>query len=286
MRVCFIGAGPGDPELLTVRGLSRIGEADIIVYAGSLVNPALLQHARRGAEVLDSASMTLEQVTDVYRRHSAEPGLIARLHTGDPSIYGAVQEQIDFCREAGIPVEVVPGVSSMSAAAAALEQELTLPGISQTVILSRAAGRTPVPGGEDLARLAATGSTLALFLSVQRIREVADTLMTALPTDTPAAVVYRASWPEQTILRGTLSTIAAVVREAGIDRQAVVIVGKVLSGAYERSQLYDPGFSHGFRRGGVTGSEGEHGGAGGDGGGKGGADGVGEDSDASGRGHR
>jgi len=283
MTVCFIGAGPGDPDLLTMRGLSRIREADIIVYAGSLVNPALLEHARRGAEVLDSASMTLEQVTDVYRRHAAEPGLIARLHTGDPSIYGAVQEQIDFCRGAGISIEVVPGVSSVSAAAAALEQELTLPGISQTVILSRAAGRTPVPAGEDLVRVAATGSTLALFLSVQRMGEVAETLMTALPADTPVAVVYRASWPEQTILRGTLSTIAAGVREAGIDRQAVVIVGRVLAGAYERSRLYDPGFSHGFRRGSVTGAEGEVGRAGGDDGGKDDADGVGEDADASGR---
>lgn len=254
MKVYFIGAGPGDPELLTLKGLRLLTEADIVIYAGSLVNPEILASAKPGAEILDSAGMSLNEVSAVYLRAKPEPGIIARLHTGDPSLYGAIQEQMDFCRRENIPFEVVPGVSSFSAAAAALEQELTLPGVTQTVVITRAAGRTPVPEKEDLALLARPRPTMVLFLSIDKIGEAAGKLAASYPAGTPAAVVYRASWPDQRIIRGTLEDIAGKVREAGIGRQALVFVGEALGawndpGIYEASRLYDPSFSHGFRKG-------------------------------------
>jgi precorrin-4/cobalt-precorrin-4 C11-methyltransferase len=264
MKVFFVGAGPGDPDLITVKGQELINRADIIVFAGSLVNPALLpsqQEAGNGKQkIYDSASMDLEEVTAVYGANKDREGTIVRLHTGDPAIYGAIQEQIDFCRDKKIPFEVVPGVSSFSAAAAVLEQELTLPGVSQSVILSRISGRTKTPPGEDIGLLAAHRASMVLFLSAGKLKETVEKLKQGYPTETPVAVVYRAGWPDQKIVRGTLSTIEEKTRKAGITRQALIIVGRVLGAThrgatqkdtqhnYEKSKLYDPGFSHGYRK--------------------------------------
>lgn len=250
MRVAFIGAGPGDPELITVKGARLVAEADVVIYAGSLVNPALLSGARPGIPVFDSAGMTLEEVLAVYEEHKDEAGLIARLHTGDPSMYGAIQEQLDFCAGLGIETEVVPGVSSVFAAAAALRRELTLPGVSQTLILTRAPGRTPVPEAESLSSLATHGATMAVFLSAGLVDEVVRSLEPSYGPDVPVRVVHRASWPDERVIAGRLSDIAARVAEAKLRGQAMILVGPVLDpGSYERSKLYDPGFSHGCRTG-------------------------------------
>ena len=254
MKVVFVGAGPGAPDLITVRGRDFLSRADIVIYAGSLVNPELLAYAPEAAEIYNSAPMDLDEVTAVYLRNREAGGIIVRLHTGDPSLYGAVQEQIDFCKDAEIPFEVVPGVSSFFAAAAALGQEFTLPGVSQSLILTRLAGRTPVPDSEDLAELARHRTSMAVFLSAGNLDGVVEKLKTGYPEDTPAAVVYRASWPDQKIVTGNLADIAGKCAEAGITRQALVLVGNVLeagmgSGSYEKSKLYDPGFSHGYRAG-------------------------------------
>lgn len=249
MRVAFIGAGPGDPELITVKGARLVAGADVVVYAGSLVNPAVLSGVRPGVPVFDSAGMTLDEVLAVYDERRDEPGLIARLHTGDPSMYGAIQEQLDWCEARGIPTEVVPGVSSVFAAAAALRRELTLPGVSQTLILTRAAGRTPVPEAESLASLAAHGATMAVFLSVGLMDEVVRSLEPAYGPDAPVRVVHRASWPDERVVAGRLSDIAAKVAEAGLRGQAMILVGSVLDpgAGYDTSKLYDAGFSHGRR---------------------------------------
>ncbi len=251
MKVWIVGAGPGDPELVTVKGLRLIREADVVVYAGSLVNQALLSEARPGIPLHDSSRMTFEQVCGLYTLYEKTEGSIVRLHSGDPSMYGAIQEQIDFCRSRSIPVEVVPGVSSVFAAAAAVRRELTLPGISQTVVLTRVAGRTPVPEQQRLAALGSTGATLAIFLSTQLIRQVVNELLLPCGADTPVRVVSRASWPDQRILEGTLADIADTVRSAGIDSQAMILVGRALAArapSYERSKLYDPSFAHGYRK--------------------------------------
>ena len=250
MRVAIIGAGPGDPELLTVKGARLLEEADIVVYAGSLVNPDLLRRARPGVPIFDSSGMTLEEVLSIYESNRDREGLIARLHTGDPSLYGAIQEQIDFCRDREIPIEVVPGVSSVFAAAAALKRELTLPGVSQTVILTRQEGRTPVPEAERLPKLAVHGATLAIFLSAGRVDEVVDALLPSYGAATPVRVVHKASWPDERVVSGTLADIADRVREAGFGGQSMILVGAALApgaAGYERSKLYDPKFSHGRR---------------------------------------
>lgn len=254
MKVFFIGAGPGDPELITVKGKSIIQQADVIIYAGSLVNPAILCWNQLQGELYDSAEMTLDHVCSVYAAHKEREGTIGRLHTGDPSIYGAIQEQIDFLKQEDIPFEIVPGVTSASAAAAALGQEYTLPGISQSVILSRISGRTKTPPAEDIALLAEHGATMVLFLSVGKLPETVEKLKQGYPDRTPVAVVYRASWPDQKIVIGTLNDIESKVAEAGITRQALIVVGDVLAsgraaGGYELSKLYDPQFTHGYRRG-------------------------------------
>lgn len=250
MRVCFVGAGPGDPELITVKGRGLLERADIVVWAGSLVNPALLERCRPDALVYDSAGMTFEEVAAVYEEHREREGLIVRLHTGDPSMYGAIQEQIDFCAARGIPTEVVPGVSSVFAAAAALKRELTLPGVSQTLILTRAAGRTPVPDGEGLAALGAHGATMAVFLSATLVGDLVRDLTPSYGADCPVRIVHRASWPDQRIIEGTLADIAG--KTAGLGGQAMILVGPVLAAegsGYARSKLYDPAFSHGRRNG-------------------------------------
>lgn len=249
MRVVFVGAGPGDPGLLTLRGRRVIETADLVLYAGSLVNSELLDWRRPGTPVMDTAGMDLRQITEVFAAHKESDGLIARLHTGDPSLYGATQEQIAFCRREAIPFEVIPGVSSFSAAAAALESELTRPGATQTVILTRMAGRTPVPENERLSSLAAHGSSLVLFLSVHMIRDAVRELAAGYAQSTPVAVVARASWPDQKIVRGTLQDIAERVEVEGIRRQALILVGEALGADVEgaASCLYDRSFGHGFR---------------------------------------
>ncbi len=251
-EVLFVGAGPGDPELITVKGLKALRSADVVIYAGSLVNPALLAELPPGAVAHDSAPLTLDQVLELMLEAVAAGRRVVRLHTGDPSVYGAIQEQMAALDARGIAYAVIPGVTAAFAAAAALKQELTLPGVAQTVILSRAEGRTPVPEKEHLHRLAALGGTLCLYLSVGLIEEVVAALLTGAYTPaTPAAVVYRASWPDERRVEGTLADIAGKVRAAGIGRQALIIIGEVLAartdGVPEKSKLYDPEFSHGFR---------------------------------------
>lgn len=248
MLVSFVGAGPGDPELITVKGRRLLGEADVVIYAGSLVNPELLSWTRTGAAIHNSAGMTLAEVIAVTCEAVAEGKKVVRLHTGDPSIYGAIKEQMDALSQHGIAYEVVPGVSSFLAAAAALQCEYTLPEVSQTVIVTRQEGRTPVPEREKLAALASHGSTMCIFLSVHMLDTVvAELLRGGYAEDTPIAVVQKASWPDEKILRGTLKTIVAMLGDAGIDRTAMIVVGRCLDSAYALSRLYAPEFGHMFR---------------------------------------
>ncbi len=246
--VHFIGAGPGAADLITVRGARLLGEADVIIYAGSLVNPALLDYKKEGCTVYDSASMTLEEVIAVMRETQARGGDTVRLHTGDPSLYGAIREQMDQLDELGIPYDVTPGVSSFSGAAAALEAEYTLPDVSQSVIITRMAGRTPVPEGEKLSKMASHGCTMVLFLSTGLLEELERELMEGgYAPDTPAAIVYKATWPEEKVCRCTVSTLAQTARENHITKTALITVGGFLGDRYDRSKLYDPAFTHGFR---------------------------------------
>jgi precorrin-4/cobalt-precorrin-4 C11-methyltransferase len=214
-----------------------------------LVNPALLDLTPAGCEIYDSSRLTREEVVALLTREATAPRTVVRLHTGDPSLYGAIREQMDELERRGIAYEVVPGVSSFCAAAAALKQEYTLPGVSQTVILTRMAGRTAVPSRESLASLAVHQATMVIFLSIGMITELVGELLTAYPPETQAAVVYKASWPEERIIRGNLGEIAALVAEAGITKTALFLVGRFLGADYELSKLYDREFSHGFRDG-------------------------------------
>lgn len=256
-RVHFIGAGPGDPELVTVKGARLLGEAALVIYAGSLVDRELVRRFAPAAEVHDSSSLTLEETTALIAKAVISDKSVVRLHTGDPSLYGAIQEQMAELDRLGIDYAVVPGVTSAFAAAASLKQELTLPEVSQTLVFTRMEGRTPVPERESLKEIAKTGATLAIYLSVSMIAKVVeDLLQGAYTAQTPVAVVSRASWPDERIVRGTLADIAALVAEAGIDRQAVILVGDVLNartaGLKAKSLLYDREFSHGCRKGIVT----------------------------------
>ena len=244
----FIGAGPGAADLITVRGARLLREADVIIYAGSLVNPALLENKKEDCAVYDSASMTLEDVIDVMKATEASGGTTVRLHTGDPSLYGAIREQMDRLDELEIAYDVTPGVSSFSGAAAALEAEYTLPEVSQSVIITRMAGRTPVPEREKLSKMASHGCTMVLFLSTGLLEDVERELMEGgYEPDTPAAIVYKATWPEQGVYRCTVSTLARTAKENQVTKTALITVGGFLSGQYERSKLYDPGFTHGYR---------------------------------------
>lgn len=247
--VYFIGAGPGDPELITVRGANIIKAADLIVYAGSLVSTTLLAQAKDEAKIYDSSSLSLEETHALLAEGVGENLIVARVHTGDPALYGAIQEQIQLLQEQGIPCEVVPGVTAAFAAAAALGRQFTQPGGSQTLIFTRLAGRTPVPESENLSGLAQHRSTLVIYLSVTRIREVVAELEQGYPADTPAVVAYRVGWPEERFIHGKLADIVQKVKESGIKRQAVILVGEALRGELKaRSKLYDPTFEHGFRR--------------------------------------
>ena len=256
-KVHFVGAGPGDAELITVKGARLLREADLVVYAGSLVDRELVRTYAPGAEVHDSAGMNLEETTRTLAEAAIAGKRAVRLHTGDPAIYGAIQEQMAELDGLGIDYEVVPGVTSAFAAAATLKQELTLPEVSQTVIITRLAGKTPVPEREGLSRIARIGATLVIYLSVSMIdRVVAELLEGAYTAETPVAVVARASWPDEQVVEGTLDDIAGKVHEAGIGKQAMIIVGEVLNARREgmkaRSLLYDKGFSHEFRKGIIT----------------------------------
>lgn len=256
----FVGAGPGAPDLITVRGQRLLDQADVVVYAGSLVNPELLASCKATCVAHDSAGMTLEQVIDVMSQAHAAGRDCVRLHTGDPSLYGAIREQMDALDELGIPYEVVPGVSSFLAAAAALGAEYTVPQVSQSVIVTRMEGRTPVPEGERLRAMAAHGCTMVLFLSAGLLEAAQqELLLGGYAPDVPCAIVYRASWPDEAVYRCTVATLAACAAEHGVRKTALVVVGEALGSHAERSLLYHPGFSHGYRtaseplEGGVTG---------------------------------
>ena len=246
--VYFVGAGPGAKDLITLRGAKLIKEADIVIYAGSLVNKELLEYADEGCRTYDSAYMSLDEVAAVYRDNRDCD--IVRLHTGDPSIYGAIKEQMDILDKEGIPYDVCPGVSSMSGAAAALKAEYTLPGVSQSVIITRAEGRTAVPSGQELKAMAAHKATMILFLSAGMAGKERDELLQGgYEKDTPAAVVYKATWQDEKVVRTSLDKLPDVMTEAGIDKTALIIVGDVLECEYELSKLYDKDFSTGFREG-------------------------------------
>ena len=248
--IYFVGAGPGAPDLITLRGRELLGRADQIIYAGSLVNPALLSYAKGECAVYDSASMTLEEVTERFVAAERRGWMTVRLHTGDPSLYGAIREQMEMLDAGGFDYEVVPGVSSFCGAAAALKAEYTLPGISQTLIITRVAGRTEVPEKEDLALLASHGSSMAIFLSAALMGELREKLLAGgCPADTPAAIVYKASWPDERVIRGTVGDLCRMREESGITKTALVLVGAFLSGGGGRSRLYDGGFTHEYRRG-------------------------------------
>jgi precorrin-4/cobalt-precorrin-4 C11-methyltransferase len=249
--VIFLGAGPGDPELITVKGQKALAGAELVLYAGSLVSPAVLGWAGPAAELVDTAKLDLKEICARMLAGHRAGKRVVRVHSGDPSLYGAIQEQLEVLEGEGVPCEVIPGVTAAFAAAAALAQELTLPEVTQTVILTRAAGRTPVPERESLAELARPGATLVIYLSIKLIERVVAELTPAYGPETPVVVAYRVSWPDQQLIRGTLASIVGQVKEAGIERQALILVGPAL-GARDRalkarSKLYDQGFAHGFR---------------------------------------
>ena len=246
--VSFVGAGPGAEDLITLRGKALLENADVVIYAGSLVNPVLLDFTKPGCRIYDSAAMTLDEVIETIREAIALGKGVVRLHTGDPSLYGAIREQMDRLSALGIGYEIIPGVSSFCAAAASLKAEYTLPGVSQTVILTRAEGKTPVPEREAIRNLAAHGATMVLFLSAALLETVSRELIEGgYAPDTPAAIVYKASWPDEKIVRCTVGGIAQCAAENDIDRTALVCVGPFLGGAYELSRLYSPDFSTGYR---------------------------------------
>ena len=242
----FVGAGPGAPDLITQRGAALLARAEIVIYAGSLVNPALLGLCREDCSLYDSARMTLEQVLEVMKTDRE----IVRLHTGDPCLYGTIQEQMDALDKLGIPYDLTPGVSSFCGAAAAAEVEYTLPGVSQSVIITRMTGRTPVPERESVAALAAHGASMVIFLSAGMLESLqAELLKGAYTPETPAVLVYKATWPEEKIVRCPLGRLAEAGREHNINKTALVLVGNFLSSRYERSKLYDPAFTTGYREG-------------------------------------
>lgn len=248
--VHFVGAGPGAPDLLTLRAVRVLAEADVVVWARSLVDEEILEHCRPGIEIVASDDRTHEDVVAIYTRAASEGLRVARVHSGDPSLYGALHEQIEACRALGLPYEIVPGVSSVAAAATALGQELTIPDVSQTLILTRRPTRTSMPSNETIQSLAAHGTTMVLFLSVRRPRELqADLLEGGYTEDTPCAVVYRATWPDEIVVRCPLSELAVSIRGAKITTQALVLVGPALQAAPDagRSHVYDPGYGHRYR---------------------------------------
>ena len=246
--VHFVGAGSGAVDLITIRGAKLLGEADVVIYAGSLVNPDLLHYCKEGCEIHDSAKMTLEQVIAVIKEAEAAQKTTVRLHTGDSSIFGAVREQFDELIKLGIEYDVCPGVSSFCGAASSLKTEYTLPDVSQTVIITRSAGRTPVPEGQSIASLAAHQATMVLFLSTSLTEKLQSELLTGgYPGETPVAIVYKATWPEEKIFRCTVDTLHKTVTENGLTKTSLIIVGNCMGDKYVRSLLYHPGFTTEFR---------------------------------------
>ena len=247
----FVGAGPGAEDLITVRGQRLLREADVVIYAGSLVNPELLKETKKDTKIYNSAYLTLEEVIRIMEEAEAANLQTVRLHTGDPSLYGAVREQMDLLEERGIPYESCPGVSSFCAAAAALNLEYTLPEISQSVVITRTEGRTAVPERERIASFAAHGATMVLFLSAGLLEKLEEELMEGgFAPDTPAAIVYKASWPQERCLTCTVGTLARTAAEQDIRKTALIIVGEVVThAAYGRSKLYDPSFTTEYRKG-------------------------------------
>ena len=248
--VNFVGAGSGAVDLITVRGQRLLEEADVIVYAGSLVNPGILDGRKESCEVHNSAYMTLEEVIEVMEAAHREGKQVVRLHTGDPSIYGAVREQMDELKKRGIPYEICPGVSSFCGAAAALKAEYTLPDVSQSVVITRMAGRTPVPERESIRSFAAHQATMVIFLSTGLLEELTRELLAGgYAPDTPAAIVYKATWPDEKVCKCTVETLADTAEKEGITKTALIAVGHFLEGDYQRSELYNPEFTTEFRAG-------------------------------------
>ena len=246
--IYFIGAGPGDKDLITLKGQKLLTRADSIIYAGSLINHELLEYAKSGCDLHDSAKMTLEEVIEIMQQNEKRNLMTARLHTGDPSIYGAIKEQIDKLEQNGIPYEIIPGVSSFAGAAAALGKEYTLPGVSQTVILTRMEGRTPVPEKERITKLAGIQASMAIFLSGAMLKSLSEELIEGgYPRDTPAAIVYKATWPDEKIIKTTIESLPDAGEKANISKTALILVGNFLDSEYDRSQLYNPEFTHGYR---------------------------------------
>lgn len=246
--VHFVGAGPGAPDLITLRGAELLKKADCIIYAGSLVNPVLLEMAKEGCEIYNSAIMTLEEVLEVMFGMEASGKMTVRLHTGDASLFGAIREQMDALDEKGITYDDTPGVSSFCGAAAALNAEYTLPGVSQSLIITRMAGRTPVPEKEQLALMAQHQASMVLFLSSGLLNEVQEELLRGgYQADTPAAIVYKATWPDEKVICCTVGTLAQRGAEEGIRKTALLLIGDFLDSGYERSRLYDPTFTTEFR---------------------------------------
>lgn len=246
--ISFVGAGPGNVDLITIKGRRLLEEADVVIYAGSLVSKEHLEFCKEGAEFHNSASMTLQEVVEVIEKSVKDNLKVVRLHTGDPTIYGAIREQMDLLDNKGIFYEVVPGVSSFTAACASIKKEFTLPDVSQTVILTRIEGRTPVPEEEDLESLAKHKASMAIFLSVQEIDRVVEKLVKGYGSDNiPVAVVYKATWEDEKIIFGTLKDIEEKIKKENINKMAQILVGNFIEGEYERSKLYDPSFTHKFR---------------------------------------
>ena len=250
-KVTFVGAGPGAPDLLTLRAAAAIGAADVVIWASSLVDPGVLRHARADAEIVDSALLPLEGVLPYYQRARTGQGLrIARVHSGDPALWGAIQEQLDRCRELGLETEIVPGVSSFTAAAASIGRELTIPEVAQSVILTRlGGGKTPMPPGEEVAELARHGTTMALFLSAARSGQLQDELLAGgYPPGTPCVIAYRVSWPDELVVRCELAELAATMKAHRLWKHTLVLAGPALAAGGTRSHLYHPGHFHEYRR--------------------------------------
>ena len=246
--ISFVGAGPGDVDLITIKGRTLLERADMVIYAGSLVSKEHLEFCKPNCEIYNSASMTLEEVIEKMETGAKKGKKIVRLHTGDPTLYGAIREQMDLLDEKGITYEVVPGVSSFTAACSRIKREFTLPNVSQTVILTRIEGRTPVPEEEELISLAKHKASMALFLSVKEMDRVVEKLKEGYGRDdVPVAVIYKATWEDEEIILGTLKDIEEKVNNAGITKTAQILVGDFIYGEYERSKLYDPSFSHEYR---------------------------------------
>lgn len=249
-KVTIVGAGPGAADLLTFRAARAIADADVVIWAASLVQAEVLDHAREGAEILDSAAMSLEDVVGVYERAAREGLKVARIHSGDPALWGGTQEQLDRVAGLGLEVEIIPGVSSFSAVAAIAQRELTIPEVAQSVILTRlGGGKTPMPPGEEVREFARHGTTMAIFLSAARSGQLVQELLEGgYPTSTPIVIAYQATWPEELVLRCTIETLEETVKEHKLWKHTLFLVGPALSASGTRSHLYHPGHFHGFRR--------------------------------------